>query len=605
MFEDDPPPLPAIPSLENSCDGTFADLDDHNRYTAVADDDYNRNDVEFRSHMSAVFRTELDAEFISPEMTTPRTEFTKLDQTPDRAQNVVTKTVLHSDSSEQHKLSFSSLQSQSPQFAQSSKSRSPSSETLCFPEDSDVVSNTITAHPVHVDASIINTSTALSNVSAKNFPLVFTESVHEDEIISDGSHDIQTFGTGGKDPISTEITKNGIKDNSDLQNFDLIDGSEKTVIVPSALQNESLEEGDDEFGDFEKFTRMEETQKNENDSWADFEASSLPDSYIKNKSTENITSSGTELQFVVESSLLPTLVENLCDDQLWATVGGEGENNDEYDISDSEVYEALSDTINMKGNKGPDKMVWMSVSIIEEALALKLQWHDSLIRSCFLHSLDVDVNQAVIRNSGLPAFAQQLEESAILAPVSVMESCTEATLMGEKNSLPQSNSTEFISHAGIEKSSVSHQAPSRSVTIDSLAVPPVQFDWNNSGLTNPLKTGSLSVSSASLDLDFLVSTGNKGSADDGSSTIQVFSTLQKDLTAFGLSLPDDVQNSKTEKDVTSKTPMVLEYLLNKDGDKRKYKPVSELSLDARALHDQLPDLDYMLSNVLLFPIVDR
>ncbi len=51
--------------------------------------------------------------------------------------------------------------------------------------------------------------------------------------------------------------------------------------------------------------------------------------------------------------------------------------------------------------------------------------------------------------------------------------------------------------------------------------------------------------------------------------------------------------------------IVLDYVLNKNGDKRKYKPVSELSLDARALHDQLPDLDYMLSNVLLFPIVDR
>lgn len=41
----------------------------------------------------------------------------------------------------------------------------------------------------------------------------------------------------------------------------------------------------------------------------------------------------------------------------------------------------------------PDEMVWIAVSIIEEALALKLQWHDSLIRSCFLRSLDVDVNQ--------------------------------------------------------------------------------------------------------------------------------------------------------------------------------------------------------------------
>lgn len=33
------------------------------------------------------------------------------------------------------------------------------------------------------------------------------------------------------------------------------------------------------------------------------------------------------------------------------------------------------------------------------------------------------------------------------------------------------------------------QPPPRSVTVDSLAVPPAQFDWNNSGLTNPLKAG--------------------------------------------------------------------------------------------------------------------
>ncbi|VDO26961.1 unnamed protein product [Onchocerca flexuosa] len=367
MFEDDPPPLPAIPSLENTCDGTFADLNDHSRYTAVADDDYNGNDVEFCSHMSAVFRTELNTESVSPEMITPRTESTELNQTPDRAQNLVTKTVLHNDSNEQHKLSSSSSQSQSPQFAQISKSQDPSSEILGFPENLDVVSSTFTTHPVHVDASSINTSTVLSNVSAKNFPSVFIESVHKDEIISDGLHDMQTLGIGRKGPILAEITKGGIKDNSDLQNIDLIDESEKAIIMRSALQNESMEEGDDEFGDFEKFTRMvrvhfylensdarfqEETQKDENDSWANFEASSLPDSDMKNKSTGNITSSGTELQFVAESSLLPALLENLCDDQLWATVGGEGKNKDEYDISDSEVYEALSDTINMKGNEG-------------------------------------------------------------------------------------------------------------------------------------------------------------------------------------------------------------------------------------------------------------
>ncbi|EFO28223.2 hypothetical protein LOAG_00251 [Loa loa] len=256
----------------------------------------------------------------------------------------------------------------------------------------------------------------------------------------------------------------------------------------------------------------------------------------------------------------------------------------------------------MKDKERPDEMVWKAVSTIEEAPALKLQWHDSLIRSYFLHSLNVDVNQTVIRNSDLPVFAQQLEESTVLAPVSMVKSCGGA--VNENNPLPQSNSTEFLSHADIGRSSVSQQAPSRSVTIDSLAVPPVQFDWNNSGLTNPLKT-ALNVSSASLDLDFLVSTNSSGSTADVSPTVQVSSTLQKDLTAFGLNLPDDAGKSKTEKGISSSTPIVLDYILRKNGDKRKYKPVSELSLDARALHDQLPDLDYMLSNVLLFPVVDR
>lgn len=39
--------------------------------------------------------------------------------------------------------------------------------------------------------------------------------------------------------------------------------------------------------------------------------------------------------------------------------------------------------------------------------------------------------------------------------------------------------------------------------------------------------------------------------------------------------------------------------------KHEYTPASELSVNARALHDRLPELDYMLSNVLLFPVVNH
>lgn len=55
-----------------------------------------------------------------------------------------------------------------------------------------------------------------------------------------------------KDSISTESTKDETKDNSDLQNIDSIDENKKGTIVQSAFEND---EDDDEFGDFEKFTK--------------------------------------------------------------------------------------------------------------------------------------------------------------------------------------------------------------------------------------------------------------------------------------------------------------------------------------------------------------
>ncbi|KAK6108173.1 hypothetical protein QQG55_31100 [Brugia pahangi] len=563
MFEDDPPPLPPAACIETSCDATFADLSDRNRFTAVADDDYNGNDA----HMSAVLQTEKDSEFVNCEMALPHTEFIETGETADRAHNLVTETLLHSNYDGKQNPLSSSLRFRSPQFARCSKPQHLSPDILGCTEESDLVKSFVTADFVKVD----------------------------------GAHDIPAFEKGREELIPAENMENETKDSSKLENIGLNGGNEKVKVMQSTLESD---EDDDEFGDFEKFAKTEKTEENENDNWANFEFSSLPD--MKNKSTADFSFSEPELQLTTENPLLPSLLENLCNDQLWTVIAVDEESNDEpHDTHDSGIYETLNDAINTKDKNRPDEMLWIAVSIIEEALALKLQWHNSLIRSCFLYSLDIDVNQTVIRNSDLPVFAQQLEESSVLAPVSVVESCTRVTLADEKNSLPQSNSAEFLPHADIKRSSIGQQAPSRSITVDSLAVPPVHFDWNNSGLTNPLKAGSLNVSSASLDLDFLVSTSNKGLPANDSPTVQMFSTLQKDLTAFGLNFPDDAGNSKSEKDIPSNTQIVLDYVLNKNGDKRKYKPVSELSLDARALHDQLPDLDYMLSNVLLFPIVDR
>uniref|UniRef100_A0A0N5AYS9 Thioredoxin-like_fold domain-containing protein n=1 Tax=Syphacia muris TaxID=451379 RepID=A0A0N5AYS9_9BILA len=148
--------------------------------------------------------------------------------------------------------------------------------------------------------------------------------------------------------------------------------------------------------------------------------------------------------------------------------------------------------------------VWLAVSIVEEALALKFQWSSSAVYHHFLNSLNID---------------------------------------------PKSVELHFFHIYG------SNAPKLENVPFDSLAVPPVKFDWKNSGLTNPLSSGCLFLGGFAI------------------------------LSFHYRSLFEQIMKSE---------PVEHHYLSR-----------NELSLDARALHDQLPDLDYMLSNVLLFSVTDR
>ncbi|EJW76661.1 hypothetical protein WUBG_12429 [Wuchereria bancrofti] len=276
MFEDDPPPLPPATCIETLCDGTFADLSDRNRFTAVADDDYNGNDAEFRLHMSAVLQTKTDSELVNCETALPHTEFIEASETADRAHNLVTETLLHSNYDGKQNPLSSSLRSRSPQFARCSKLQHSSPEILSCPEESDVVKSFVTAHFV------------------------------------------KNIGSNGR--------------------------NEKAKVMQSTLESD---EEDDEFGDFEKFAKTEKIEENENDNWANFESSSLPD--MENKSIADFSFSEPEFQLTAENPLLPSLLENLCNDQLWTAVAGDEESNDEpHDPHDSGIYETLNDAINTK-----------------------------------------------------------------------------------------------------------------------------------------------------------------------------------------------------------------------------------------------------------------
>lgn len=49
--------------------------------------------------------------------------------------------------------------------------------------------------------------------------------------------------------------------------------------------------------------------------------------------------------------------------------------------------------LHLKHNFRPGESVWIAISIIEEAWALKLQWQESTVRNEFLDSLNIDANR--------------------------------------------------------------------------------------------------------------------------------------------------------------------------------------------------------------------
>ncbi|KAK6014907.1 hypothetical protein OSTOST_19700 [Ostertagia ostertagi] len=99
-------------------------------------------------------------------------------------------------------------------------------------------------------------------------------------------------------------------------------------------------------------------------------------------------------------------------------------------------------------------------------------------------------------------------------------------------------------------------------------------------------------SSALLDVDFL-------SANSGGGCSSTISTLQKELDQLGLTSTEPPTLRKP-----ASQPTMLDMLMASatNTSKRNSRQPSELSLDARALHDQLPDLDFLRANMIMFPL---
>ncbi|CAJ0590138.1 unnamed protein product [Cylicocyclus nassatus] len=279
------------------------------------------------------------------------------------------------------------------------------------------------------------------------------------------------------------------------------------------------------------------------------------------------------------SSLCPVLDELFDSLDLWnveSEIGGDEAHDLNAVLDADEPPKAESDS-------SPDLIstrrsfdLWFALRIVEDALALKFEWKGSEHGENLYKALRVDPK--IAGRGSLPP----LSTSTVLEP-------TPFTANGTTRRSVIISREEGARDAKVRASDAPSKPsqPRTSPIVESPTIPQADFDWDKSGLTNP--TNAANRSSALLDVDYF-------SANSGTN-MSTISTLQKELDQLGL-LNSSTQSLKKP----ANQPSVLDVLMASKSEGKASRPPSELSLDARALHDQLPDIEFLRANMIMFPL---
>ncbi|CAD6193883.1 unnamed protein product [Caenorhabditis auriculariae] len=327
----------------------------------------------------------------------------------------------------------------------------------------------------------------------------------------------------------------------------------------TAESHANLAEEDDDWGDFDSAPHEPVSED-----WGVFEESSEKANADADDWAADFVSASTPPED--DDSHVVDLDESFDDDGFWD--GGFGDVVDLGEISSSSDALNIVDFLNsgklseeLDGEFRRFARLWLSLRIVEEACALKHDWKHSQLSHRVLGHLRIDpeVHTSTL-NSVLPTTS--LIPTFFAAP------------SGSKS--PQSD--ESFAKSSSQNGTETYES----------SVPVVDFDWDTSGLTNPLKGAG--KSSAIMDIDFLSANSTGG--------LESSSTLQKDLDDFGLG-----SSSTTAQLTPESNRSVLETILSTSGGAKKpHRGTAELSLDARALHDQLPDISYLRASIIMFPM---
>ncbi|XP_043506948.1 aftiphilin isoform X4 [Frieseomelitta varia] len=202
---------------------------------------------------------------------------------------------------------------------------------------------------------------------------------------------------------------------------------------------------DDDFGDFTNFsehTQFDETnvpdQKDEDDDFGDFNNF---ETAFEQPVVEQPQSSLKESIYRIENKSAANKIEDIITTMF----------SMDWEQCEIEIQSLISQA---------DK-VWKSIKNVEETNALTYQWANSSSNNVLLNSLGIDSRNILFGprwNPNVPRFAANLG----FTPLEPIKATTDSQTVATSNSKSQSSA-------------------------NSEEVPAAQFDWNSSGLVNPLE----------------------------------------------------------------------------------------------------------------------
>ncbi|XP_055880034.1 aftiphilin-like isoform X1 [Biomphalaria glabrata] len=207
--------------------------------------------------------------------------------------------------------------------------------------------------------------------------------------------------------------------------------------------------------------------------------------------------------------------------------------------------------------RDPKVRLWSHLKDVDSSHALQYGWSTSHCSQEVFITLHIDTQNVLFtqKKQAVPYFASGL---SILEPI--------------RGGADSKNSRHTMAPATLLGTSRLDQSQNITSVQD---IPPVDFDWSSSGLTNPLTANT-------LDLDFLVVQGGDSYEKTSDEWDWVFKT--------------DCQES------TRPSLQPLEDILKKSTPTAKLATYEALSPEALRILDRMPDLSFMHSRVLMFPV---